>query len=65
MLRRGRYCLSATGGAGSLVLCLPREEERLSVHDGRILRGCDLNLRQGTVGGARDSRHDLVVDRTT
>ena len=65
MLRRGRYCLSATVGAGSLVLCLPREEERLSVHDRRILRDCDLRLREKAVVAAKDNRHDLVVSRAT
>jgi hypothetical protein len=65
MLRRGRYCLSATVPAGSLAACLPREEERLSVHAGRILRDCDLRLRERAVVAAGDSRHDLVVSEAT
>jgi hypothetical protein len=61
MLGRGRYCLVSWCTAGSLGLCLPREEESLPVHDRRILRDCGLQQR-GKEGMATSStQHDLTV----
>jgi hypothetical protein len=42
---------------------LPREEERLLVHDRRIARGRTLWLRYGAAEGADGAVHGLAVEK--
>jgi hypothetical protein len=54
--------VSATVLAGSLGLCLPREEEGLPVHDRRILRDGVLRLRKEAGIATSNTPHDLTVN---
>lgn len=62
MLGRGRYCLVSWCAAGSLGLCLPREEEGLPVHDRRILRGVSLQRWGEEVVATGSAQHGPMVN---
>ena len=64
MLKRGRYRLVSyllpwLTLVRMLQACLPREEEGLPVHDHRILRDGELQLRSVAAIAARNTRHDV------